>query len=317
VATAGDHQSATVGTAFTTPLSVTVEDADGNPVLVAGISVTFTAPGTGASGTFVPTHAVTTTATTDTRGVASATVFVANTTVGAYTVVASSTGLTSADFSETNSSNPCAAYTGNKAFVCWVYEDLLYRAPESAGLTYWNYLLLSGLSRGAFAAAILASTEYRRDLVNDYYETFLGRAGDSGGLAYWVAQLNARASDQSVLAAILGSGQFYANSGSTPVGFVTALYTKLLGRAPDSGGLAFWTNQLSSGAIRGALAGAILGSSEYRSAFVEAQYVHLLRRASDSGGLAFWMAQLARGASNESIIVAIVGSSQFYTEATS
>jgi hypothetical protein len=33
-------------------MSATVEDAEGNPVLTANTSVTFTAPGSGASGTF-------------------------------------------------------------------------------------------------------------------------------------------------------------------------------------------------------------------------------------------------------------------------
>ena len=43
-------QSATINTAFTNALSVTVKDAGTNPV--SGVNVTFTAPGSGASGLF-------------------------------------------------------------------------------------------------------------------------------------------------------------------------------------------------------------------------------------------------------------------------
>jgi len=52
VVSSGGGQSTTVGTTFPTLLSGIVEDAHGNPVLVAGVSVTFTAPGAGATGTF-------------------------------------------------------------------------------------------------------------------------------------------------------------------------------------------------------------------------------------------------------------------------
>ena len=93
-------QSAAVSTAFGNALAVTVKDVFNNPV--PGVSVTFTAPASGASGSFgnsSPTIAVTTNA----SGVASAP-FTANSTPGGpYTVTATSTGLTLVNFSLTNS----------------------------------------------------------------------------------------------------------------------------------------------------------------------------------------------------------------------
>jgi hypothetical protein len=86
---AGDLQSQTVGAEFTTALSVTVMDASGTPVAVSGLPVTFTAPATGASGYFVDTDTNTTTATTNSSGVATAALFVAGPTAGSYTVTAS------------------------------------------------------------------------------------------------------------------------------------------------------------------------------------------------------------------------------------
>src|SRR5262249_35602315 len=50
VALSGTPQSATVGTAYATPLRVLVRDAFGNPV--AGAAVTFAAPAGGPGGTF-------------------------------------------------------------------------------------------------------------------------------------------------------------------------------------------------------------------------------------------------------------------------
>ncbi|MGD0320728.1 MAG: DUF4214 domain-containing protein [Acidimicrobiales bacterium] len=214
-------------------------------------------------------------------------------------------------------SNLCAAQTGNSAFVCSVYEDLLGRAPDSGGLAYWNAQLSGGASRNAVAFDIATSPEYRGDLVESYYKAFLGRASDPGGLAYWVAQLTSGASDQKVASQILGSGEFYADSGGTAEGFVTALYSDLLGRAPDSGGLAYWEGQLSSGTTPTSVAAAILSSTEYRTDYVQTLYVSLLGRDADAGGLSYWVAQLAGGQSNETVISGFVGSAEYYADATS
>jgi adhesin/invasin len=99
-ATAGTPQSANVNTAFGANLQVTVRDAANNPV--AGVAVTFTAPASGASGTFVG-GLRTVTVLTNAAGVATAPVFTANGTAGSYTVTASVTGVTGvASFALTN-----------------------------------------------------------------------------------------------------------------------------------------------------------------------------------------------------------------------
>jgi hypothetical protein len=104
-ATGGSSQTAAVATAFGQTLAATVVDGHSNPV--SGVVVTFTAPGTGASGTFADTGNNVTTASTNTSGVATATILTANTSAGGpYNVVASASGVaTSADFALTNANN--------------------------------------------------------------------------------------------------------------------------------------------------------------------------------------------------------------------
>ena len=87
-------QSQTVSTAFADALQVTVTDAGGNPV--SGVVVNFTTPMTGASATLSAASA-----TTNASGIASVTA-TANSTVGAYTVTASSAGLTAVSFNLSN-----------------------------------------------------------------------------------------------------------------------------------------------------------------------------------------------------------------------
>jgi uncharacterized repeat protein (TIGR01451 family) len=104
VVSGGGTQSTAVSTAFAAPLSVLVEDAAGVPINNA--SVTFTAPASGASGTF-SNSSNTLTVNTNASGVASAGTFTANANPGAYSVTASVSGLaTQATFSLTNSLLP-------------------------------------------------------------------------------------------------------------------------------------------------------------------------------------------------------------------
>jgi hypothetical protein len=100
VVTSGSGQSAVVSTAFTNVLVATVSTG-GTPN--AGVSVTFAAPATGASGTFAGGGA-TATVTTDANGKATSPAFTANATVGGpYTVTATASGVTTpADFTLTN-----------------------------------------------------------------------------------------------------------------------------------------------------------------------------------------------------------------------
>ncbi len=108
-ATAGTPQSAQVGTAFTTNLQTTVRDGANNPI--PDVVVTFTAPSTGPSGTFVG-NLSTINVNTNSSGVATATIFTANTTAGSYTVTATVSGVaTPANFSLTNSTGPPGSIT--------------------------------------------------------------------------------------------------------------------------------------------------------------------------------------------------------------
>jgi hypothetical protein len=102
----GSPQSTTTGTQFATPLSVTVLDATSAPV--TGLPVTFTAP----DGFFTDTDDVTTTATTNSSGVATAAPYVASATVGTYTVTATPSGSSAvATFSLSNTIKPVTITT--------------------------------------------------------------------------------------------------------------------------------------------------------------------------------------------------------------
>jgi hypothetical protein len=97
----------------------------------------------------------------------------------------------------------------NAAFVSALYEHLLKRAPSTSEHTSWVAALANGTSRTTVAAEILASTEYRTDLVSSYYRAYLGHAADPAGIAFYLPQLAAGATDEDVVAGIVGSNDFF------------------------------------------------------------------------------------------------------------
>jgi hypothetical protein len=81
---AGDNQSAAINVAFATPMKVRFHK-NGNPLYQH--TITFSAPETGASGTF-PDGTTNATVVTDANGIATSPVFTANGIQGSYTVLA-------------------------------------------------------------------------------------------------------------------------------------------------------------------------------------------------------------------------------------
>jgi CSLREA domain-containing protein len=129
-ATAGTPQSAAINTAFATQLQATVSESG---TAQSGVPVTFTAPGSGASGTFSGG----TTVNTDASGIATAPPFTANGIAnGPYDVIASIAGNTATDtFALTNvqtdqtiTFNPLPDRTFGEA-------DFTVNASASSGLT--------------------------------------------------------------------------------------------------------------------------------------------------------------------------------------
>ena len=98
--------------------------------------------------------------------------------------------------------------------------------------------------------------------------------------------------------------------------YVMSVYEDVLGRAPDPGGLAYWSNLLDSGTAISSVAAAIAHSDEYYANFViKPDYLKLLGRAADDAGVQFWTVQMDAGATDQQLEADLVSSSEFYTNA--
>ena len=159
----------------------------------------------------------------------------------------------------------CGDTLGDVAYICALYQDVLGRTADPAGLSTYEAQLSAGTSRNVVAAELLTSTEHRRDMIASYYERYLGRPADSGGFATFLTFFAEGADAEQVQAAILGSPEFANRSGGSESGFVSALYQDLLHRTVDPSGLATFTGQLATGTARSTVAEELLTSAEYRS----------------------------------------------------
>jgi hypothetical protein len=95
-ATGGTPQSATVNTVFVQALQATVRDTSDQPI--AGVTVTFTLPVSGASAAFAGGGGITATVMTNEQGIAVSPTLMANATAGSYQAQASVVGVTEKAF---------------------------------------------------------------------------------------------------------------------------------------------------------------------------------------------------------------------------
>ncbi len=125
------------------------------------------------------------------------------------------------------------------AGVALLYQAALNRAPEAAGLAYWDRVVTTqpeatvlntaaGAAKGiiSIASGFTGSAEFiskygpnlsATQFVTQLYSNVLDRQPDSGGLGYWVSQITAGVSREQILAGFAESAEGITNA---TVGFV-------------------------------------------------------------------------------------------------
>ncbi|WP_299030418.1 DUF4214 domain-containing protein [uncultured Sulfitobacter sp.] len=168
-------------------------------------------------------------------------------------------------------------------FVGLMYQNVLGRTPDTAGLNGWLDVLGNGGSRADVVVGFSNSAEFSRDT-----------AAQATNFANAATQAN-------------WSDDVYR------------LYKATLDRAPDKAGFEGWTSALASGTDFTTATNGFVNSREFQNtygllddaAFVELLYQNVLGRAADAGGLAGWLDQLANGASRASVVGGFSQSGEF------
>jgi hypothetical protein len=98
-----------------------------------------------------------------------------------------------------------------------VYEQVLGRPADAAGLAFWNGALQGGAGSVDVALAIVNSAEANSRVVTDAYHLLLGRTADAAALAYWDAVASQPQGPDLVLAGVASSAEYLnrASAGAT------------------------------------------------------------------------------------------------------
>jgi len=102
-------------------------------------------------------------------------------------------------------------HASNQAFVTALYQDLLGRTPDAAGLAHHVNLLVAGRPRGEIVGDLLGSQERANLVVQEAYVQVLDRPADPAGLATFASRLRSgELNNRALLAALIGSDEYLA-----------------------------------------------------------------------------------------------------------
>jgi thermitase len=200
-----------------------------------------------------------------------------------------------------------AAHGGTEdGFLTGLYENVLGRDPDPAGLQYWEGVYNSGTeTRLQIAQSFVTSLEGRLTEVAQWYQQDLGRTASldelkaDPGVLSWAEQLVQGAGDDTIQAEILSSPEFLADNGSASVPFVQAIYQDLTDRAADDTGLSYWEGQLSQGVTPYQMIRSFQTASEVADTLIATWYSEDLDRPGpiaqlkDDSGIQGWAGDLS------------------------
>ncbi len=126
------------------------------------------------------------------------------------------------------------------AWVTGLYNDLLGRAPDAAGLMGWVNFLNAGGSRLAVAQGIASSAERDAILINEDFGAFLHRPPSQAEVSALLAGLRQGGQRADVAVGLLASTEFFQDQLSDPSRFIAATYQDVLHRTPGPAEIAMW-----------------------------------------------------------------------------
>ncbi|WP_409266934.1 Ig-like domain-containing protein [Massilia sp. BHUDP2] len=211
-----------------------------------------------------------------------------------------------------------AADTSARGSIERLYEAVLGREADAAGVDAWLAALGRGASLADVARHMLASGEAQlqaggdADFVSALYSRSLERGVDAGGLQHWTGVLASGALTRAELALhITDSAEKLARPavqdlalGDSDIGALVRMYATLFDRAPDSAGMNHWLSLSEAGVSLDRIADHFLASSEAQASygaldnqgFTQALYQHAMHRTGSDVEVAYWTELLDSGA---------------------
>ncbi|MBR3358493.1 MAG: DUF4214 domain-containing protein [Solobacterium sp.] len=231
-----------------------------------------------------------------------------------------------------------------RGFVVRLYRVVLEREPDDSGYKTWTEGITDGSITGSTAVKgfFLSKEMNARNLDNEtfvrlLYKAVLNRDADATGLKDWTDRLNVLMTREFVINGFLNSTEFgnlcstygvtKGNAGSTGLyrdrnyqitAFVYRLYTKVLGRGAEVGGLEGWTKKVYTEGMTGAdLAVGFFLSPEYTNKntsneqYVKTLYQTVLNREGSAQEISSWVSYITSGKTRKETLAGFVNSAEF------
>jgi hypothetical protein len=200
----------------------------------------------------------------------------------------------------------------NVRFVSAMFQVVLGRPVDAAGLSFFTGLLDGGVSQFAVATRILSSPEFLGLQVQAAFRTFLHRDVDPLGFGFFTGFLAAGHSTNELAAQLVASPEFAQNFGTTDGAFLNAVFQNALGRPVDSIGLSFFGSALATGSSRAAVAVAVFNSTEFLSGIVDNSFLQFLGRGASALELEATVAGLLQGSfTQQQFVAGLLTSAEF------
>ena len=178
----------------------------------------------------------------------------------------------------------------------------------------------SGYVPMVYANKSMLQSDISGEVLDDYYKIWLANytTQTTYGGEYYAWQYSSRGAINGISGYVDCNFFYEPNNYQNAAAYVTRLYQNLLGREPDQGGLALYTNILMNGQMTASgVALDIIEGQEFKNKaysnaeYVSALYSALLGRGAGSSELADWTSKLDNGVSWRYVLSQIVGSGEF------
>lgn len=227
-------------------------------------------------------------------------------------------------------------------FIQRMYETVLERSGDAAGIDDWYNQLVDGVSDGAqIVYGFLFSEEFKAKNYDDLsyvhilYRALFDRKPDEEGLNDWLDRLANGDSRLNVCKGFIDSqefadlcGRYKIRQGTIVVSaqeqqqifvrqFVIRLYEKTLGRQADEDGLVYWCDRLIATEITGAdvVRGFVLSDECKSKEMTDIQFVTMLYNAifdrQPDAGMDTWLRELEKGKTREDVCNGFIYSEEF------
>lgn len=203
----------------------------------------------------------------------------------------------------------------NHDFITNVYQVLLNRSAESAGVSFWLTKLQQGESRFQITVEIQQSSEYQTGAIDQLYRRYLGRAAAPFETQAYVAMLGVGATLADAEALVLSSPEYFNRTGAAPALFLNALFHDALGRAVDVAGAFYFETLLATGqstALRLMAVENVISSQEAFQNEIHQDYESFLNRPPEPEALRFWIATRQSGLSAQIVAAEIMASDEAF-----